>query len=118
MLGDPNLLMEAIANLVDNAVKFTAAGSEVVVSLRRSGEGAVLAVADQGPGIPAADHALMLRRFHRGEAGCIEASGPVPGHGIGLSLVAAIAALHEFRLVFSEAQPGCIASLYCPLLNV
>ena len=107
--GDTDLLMEAIANLVDNAVKFTAPGGLVQVSLRMQGGMPVVAVADDGPGIPLAERELVQRRFHRGER-----SWRVPGHGIGLSLVNAIATLHDFRFVLSDADPGCLASLYCP----
>lgn len=109
VLGDVDLLMEAIANLVDNAIKFTPRGGRVVVSLRAQGEVATVTVADDGPGITLAERQSVLRRFHRGER-----SWGVPGHGIGLSLVAAIATLHDFRFVLSDAQPGCMATLQGP----
>jgi signal transduction histidine kinase len=99
--GDRDLLFEAAANLVDNAVKFTPAGGSVTLRVYRRDEGAVLAVSDTGPGIPAAQRASALKRFYRGDR-----SRHVPGHGLGLSLVASIVRLHMFHLHMDDAEPG------------
>jgi signal transduction histidine kinase len=103
--GDRDLLFEAIANLVDNAVKFTPQGGRVELSLLRNGNEAVVRVCDTGPGIPADESELVTRRFYRSDK-----SRRDPGLGLGLSLVSAIAKLHGFSLKFSSG-PGCVAEL-------
>jgi signal transduction histidine kinase len=103
--GDRDLLFEAIANLVDNAVKFTPQGGRVELSLFRKGNEAVVRVCDTGPGIPADESELVTRRFYRSDK-----SRSDPGLGLGLSLVSAIAKLHGFSLKISGG-PGCVAEL-------
>jgi signal transduction histidine kinase len=103
--GDRDLLFEAIANLVDNAVKFTPQGGRVELSLLRSGSEAVVRVCDSGPGIPVGESQLVTRRFYRSDK-----SRRDPGLGLGLSLVSAIAKLHGFSLKISPG-PGCVAEL-------
>jgi signal transduction histidine kinase len=93
--GDASLLMEAIANLIDNAMKFGPAGGTVHVSVGPLGAGAAVTVADDGEGIPAADRALVTQRFYR-------ARSDGGGAGLGLSLVKAIADLHGFDLRFAD----------------
>jgi signal transduction histidine kinase len=100
--GDSSLLFEAVANLVDNALKFTPAGGRVVVrGFRRSGTIGV-EVVDTGPGIPPDEAALVLGRFYR-----TETSRNTPGSGLGLALVAAVARLHGMDLAIGDAGPGC-----------
>jgi signal transduction histidine kinase len=103
--GDRNLLFEAIANLVDNAVKFTPKGGSVDVSLARVGDEGVVGVCDNGLGIAAAERDLVTRRFCRSDK-----SRRDPGLDLGLSLVAAIAKLHGFRFCISPG-PGCVAEI-------
>jgi signal transduction histidine kinase len=103
--GDRDLLFEAIANLVDNAVKFTPEGGRVELSLSREGNEGVVRVRDTGPGIAAAEHDLVARRFYRSDK-----SRTNPGLGLGLSLVAAIAKLHGFRFTVSPG-PGCVVEI-------
>jgi signal transduction histidine kinase len=103
--GDRDLLFEAIANLVDNAVKFTPQGGRVELSLLRKGNEAVVRVCDTGPGIPAGESELVTGRFYRSDK-----SRRDPGLGLGLSLVSAIAKLHGFNLRISSG-PGCVAEL-------
>ena len=103
--GDRDLLFEAVANLVDNAVKFTPEGGRVEVSLHRSGDEAIVRVSDSGPGIPRDERDLVGRRFYRGDK-----SRCAPGLGLGLSLVHAIVKLHGFRLRIS-GSPGCVAEI-------
>ncbi len=98
--ADREMLFEAVANLVDNAVKFAPQNGRVQVSLL-PGEAPIIRVADSGSGIPQALRATMLRRF----AGA-EACRPVPGHGLGLSLVRAILRIHAFQLSMHDAAPG------------
>ena len=99
--GDPDLLFEAVANLLDNAVKFTPAGGTVRLTLSSQGE---LAVADSGPGLPEGVKDALLRRFVRGDK-----SRHLPGNGLGLSLVAAVTRLHGFAFDLQNAYPGCRA---------
>jgi len=103
--GDRDLLFEAIANLVDNAVKFTPEGGQVQLSLAREGDEGVVRVRDTGPGIAAAECEHVARRFYRSDKSRRE-----PGLGLGLSLVSAIAKLHGFNFKISSG-PGCVAEL-------
>jgi signal transduction histidine kinase len=97
---DRDLFVEAIANLLDNALKFTPPGGAVGLSLARTDRGFALEVRDTGPGIPAADRPLVVKRFYRGAA-----HQGVPGHGLGLSLVSAVAHLHGLELTLSDNAP-------------
>jgi signal transduction histidine kinase len=106
--GDRDLLFEAIANLVYNAVKFTPAGGIVELGLlHREGEAAIQ-VMDTGPGISESDSKAVTRRFFRSDKS--RSSG---GLGLGLSLVAAIVKLHNFRLTITPGT-GCTAEIACP----
>ncbi|OYY89398.1 MAG: histidine kinase [Sphingomonas sp. 28-66-16] len=100
--GDADLLFEAVGNLLDNAIKYTPDGGRIDVHLAA---GPVLRVSDSGPGIPADEQDRVTQRFHR-----VEASRQLPGNGLGLALVAAIARLHrlDFRV---GGAPGCVATL-------
>jgi signal transduction histidine kinase len=101
--GNRHLLFQAIANLVDNAVKYGASGGRIRLALRPDGPlgGPELVVADSGPGIPATDRARVLDRFVR-----LDASRSTPGSGLGLSLVAAIVRLHGAKLELEDNEPG------------
>jgi len=99
--GDGELLMEALANLVDNAVKFTPAGGRVRLFVGVEDEAPAIRVEDSGPGIPPGDRAAVLRRFYRGEA-----SRHTAGNGLGLSIVGAIVHLHHFRLKVRDQPQG------------
>ena len=104
--GDRDLLFEAVANLVDNAVKFTPQGGRVELSVRRVGNEAVVRVGDTGPGIATDERDLVGRRFYRAEK-----SRSHPGLGLGLSLVTAIVKLHGFRFTVSSGGPGCVVEI-------
>ena len=103
--GDRDLLFEAIANLVDNAVKFTPTGGSVELRVCQNGGETIVRVTDTGPGVPAAEQDLVKRRFYRSDK-----SRSKPGLGLGLSLVNAIAKLHGFDFTMS-AGPGCVAQI-------
>jgi signal transduction histidine kinase len=107
--GDRDLLFDAVANLVDNAIKHGREAGEVTVELNRSDSGAVIAVADDGPGIPLGEHQHVFRRFYR-----LERSRCTPGNGLGLSLVAAVARLHEARIKLLDNAPGLKVELRLP----
>lgn len=112
--GNRELVGQAIANLVDNALKYGAqpapgASPEVVISVDVDGEQAELVVADRGPGIPAVDRGRVMERFTR-----LEDSRSQPGAGLGLSLVAAVARLHGGELRLEDNGPGLRAILTLP----
>src|SRR5581483_6323598 len=109
MLGDRDLLFEAIANLVDNAVKHGRSDVEVAVVPASGGLGPRLVVTDLGPGIPAAEHARVFRRFYR-----LEESRSTPGNGLGLSLVQAVAQLHGAAIRLESMAPGLRVTLEFP----
>ena len=107
--GDREMIQQAVANLLDNAVKFSPAGAEVVITARTDARGTCIAVADRGPGIPEADRARATDRFFRGEA-----ARTTPGSGLGLALVQAVAHLHGGALLLEDNQPGLRAVLDLP----
>ena len=106
--GDGDLLFEAVANLLDNAIKFTPTNGRVKVLISERTLGPLVRVEDSGPGIPAGELTKVLRRFYRGDA-----SRQTPGTGLGLSLVASIARLHGFGLVLDDSAAGCCVELEC-----
>jgi signal transduction histidine kinase len=99
--GDRDLLFEAVANLVDNAIKFTPEGGKVEVELLRRDQEIVVRVADTGCGIGEEEREAVLRRFYRSDK-----IRTTPGVGLGLSLVAAIVKLHDFRLAIHPGPGG------------
>jgi signal transduction histidine kinase len=107
--GDRELIQQAVANLVDNAVKFAPPGGAVTLSATATQAGVAVAVVDQGPGIPEADRARAAERFFRGES-----ARNTPGSGLGLALVQAVAHLHGGSLRLSDAAPGLVAILSLP----
>ncbi|MGC1547395.1 MAG: HAMP domain-containing sensor histidine kinase [Rhodanobacter sp.] len=109
--ADPTLLFEALGNLVGNAIKFTPTGGRVDLSIARIEPGvARIEVADTGPGIPPEQRHAVWQRFYRGEG-----SMQTPGHGLGLSIVAAIAKLHDFQLHIDGDQSGTRIRMDCRL---
>ncbi|HVZ90524.1 MAG TPA: HAMP domain-containing sensor histidine kinase [Rhizomicrobium sp.] len=107
--GNRSLISQALANLVDNAIKYTPSGGHIVVWPEMTPEGVDLIVADTGPGIPAEERARVVERFVR-----LEASRNSPGTGLGLSLVAAVARLHGARLILEDNGPGLKAIVRFP----
>jgi signal transduction histidine kinase len=106
--GDPDLLFEALGNLIDNAVKFTPRGGAVVLLLAKGVEGPELAVIDNGSGIAPEERQAVVQRFYRSQKDQAR-----PGAGLGLSIVAAITHLHGFALVLEDAGPGLGAFIQC-----
>ncbi|MBR0778511.1 HAMP domain-containing histidine kinase [Bradyrhizobium diazoefficiens] len=107
--GDRDLLFDAIANLVDNAIKHGRAGGRVTVTCRGAGGNALIAVADDGPGVPAGQRDQVFKRFYR-----LEQSRYTPGNGLGLSLVAAVARLHGAEIALQDGAPGLTVQLSFP----
>jgi signal transduction histidine kinase len=106
--GDRDLLIEAVANLVDNAVKFTPAGGQVEIGLFRSNGENIVRVKDTGSGISEHERDAVLRRFYRSDK-----IRHTSGLGLGLNLVAAIVKLHGFRFTILQG-PGCVVEIACP----
>jgi signal transduction histidine kinase len=106
--GDRDLLFEAVANLVDNAIKFTPEGGRVDINLIRENDETIVRVSDTGCGIGEQEREAVLRRFYRSDK-----IRNTPGVGLGLSLVAAIVKLHGFRLAV-HAGPGGRMEIICP----
>jgi len=119
--GNRELISQALANLVENAIKYgqpalqplgadTAADSKaILIEARRDGDSVLLSVTDHGPGIPEADRGHAVERFVR-----LEASRTQPGSGLGLSLASAVATLHGGALKLGDAHPGLRATLALP----
>ena len=104
-LGDRDLWLQALSNLLDNAMKYTPEGGTIRVSLRQSAAAWTLVVADSGPGIPAEEREHVLQRFYR-----LESHRGTEGSGLGLSLVAAVCSLHQARLELG-GEPGLVVTI-------
>jgi signal transduction histidine kinase len=102
MLGDPSLLFEALANLVENAIKFAPLKGHVRVCLFSDVNCVGVSIRDDGPGISVEERQAVLGRFYRGEA-----SRHTPGNGLGLSLANAVATMHGMEIRFADVQSGC-----------
>ncbi len=99
--GDRDLLFQAIANLLDNALKYTLEGGRAALALSAEGTDAVIEVSDDGPGIPAEERERVLERFYR-----LDESRGTPGAGLGLALVTTVAELHHAELRLRDHHPG------------
>jgi len=104
--GEKGLLGQVLANLIENALRHTPAGSKITVSVKRKGNRISLEVSDAGPGVPADERENVLRRLYR-----IEKSRTTPGNGLGLSLVAAIVDMHGGKLALTDNNPGLRVSV-------
>ena len=105
--GDRDMIQQAVANLLDNALKFSPEGSTIRVGAGTDpNTGTFITVADEGPGIPEADRERATQRFFRGES-----ARSTPGSGLGLSLVQAVATLHGGGLRLADNRPGLRATL-------
>jgi signal transduction histidine kinase len=109
--GDRHLLSQALANLLDNALKY--GDREIVVTVSRADGRAILEVADRGPGIPERDREAVFDRFVR-----LEPSRSTPGNGLGLSLVRAVAHRHNATVALADNRPGLKVRLEFPELPI
>ncbi len=107
--GDRDLLFQALANLLDNAVKYAPAGGRIDLLLEAGAQGPTVTVADNGPGVAPEFRQRVFERFWRADD-----SRSTRGSGLGLSLVAAVAALHEAHVELQDNQPGLRISLGFP----
>jgi signal transduction histidine kinase len=115
VVGNRELIGQALANLLDNALKYGAReeggpAAPVGISARRVGDRVLIAVSDRGPGIPEADRGRVLERFVR-----LEGARTRPGFGLGLSLTAAVARLHGGALSLEDNAPGLKVTLSLPM---
>jgi signal transduction histidine kinase len=110
--GDGELLAQMFTNLIDNALGHTPAGTQIVSTLSLCNGLVTASIADNGPGIPASERSNVLARFYR-----LDRSRNMPGSGLGLALVAAIASLHEIRVSLEDNAPGLRVKLEFPVLK-
>ncbi|ONF42267.1 two-component sensor histidine kinase [Marinobacter lutaoensis] len=99
--GDRDLLFQMVSNLIDNAIKYTPEHGRIAVAVRREGSEAIFEVSDSGIGIPDDEKEHVFQRFYR-----VGKSRSLPGNGLGLSLVSAVAEIHQGRIVLSDTYPG------------
>ena len=113
VLGDRQLLAQALTNLLDNALKYGARDGDkpaITVTGALEGDKVVITVADHGPGIPAEDRGRVTERFVR-----LDESRTKPGNGLGLSLVSGVMKLHKGTLALEDNAPGLKARLVLPV---
>ena len=99
--GDRELLVQALVNLIENAISHTPGGASIQLGVRPDGDGVAVVVADDGPGIPESERENVLQPFKR-----LDRSRHTPGNGLGLALVRAVAELHGAQLRLTDNQPG------------
>ncbi len=109
--GDRDLLTQLLANLIENALRHTPEGSLINISVEGSAGRARVSVCDNGPGVPDAERERVFRRLYR-----LDKSRSTPGTGLGLSLVAAVAALHDASVELSDNEPGLAVIVEFPLV--
>jgi len=112
--GEADLLVQMFANVLDNAIKYTPSGGDIRVQLRIGAAGSAghgVVISDSGPGIPVVERKNVFRRFYRVESSRTE----LPGHGLGLSLVQAIAQYHFGSVELGSANPGLQVRIKLPV---
>lgn len=109
ILGDRELLIQLFSNLMENALRHTPEGTRIVMGGVSSSNGVLAEFSDNGPGIPESERGRVFRRFYR-----LERSRTTPGNGLGLSLVAAVADLHQAGIELSDNKPGLKVTLHFP----
>jgi signal transduction histidine kinase len=111
--GDRNLLVQLFANLIENAIRHCPQGAQIKAGLRTDRGRVVVTISDNGPGIPAAERDKVFRRLYR-----LESSRTTPGSGLGLSMVAAIAKLHDAQIALNDNAPGLRVDLSFPAAKI
>lgn len=107
--GDGDLLAQAVANLIENAIRHCPSGATILLQGSSQKDGVVIAVADNGPGIPDDDKPHVFDRLYR-----VEKSRTTPGNGLGLALVKAVADLHGATIELADNEPGTVVSITIP----
>ena len=108
--GDRDLLFQAVANVIENAIKYTPQRGNLSISLIRLGNQAVITIADNGPGIPEEERENVFRRFYR-----LDQSRSSSGNGLGLSMVSAVVAMHSGTIELHSNNPGLRTVITLPL---
>jgi signal transduction histidine kinase len=112
VLGDRNLIAQVLSNLLDNAIKYCAAGDQLTLLLQEAGDRHLMRVSDTGPGLPDDMKGEAFERFVRAER-----DRGIKGHGLGLALVRAIAARHGARMTMPEGSHGFALEILWPRLQ-
>jgi signal transduction histidine kinase len=111
--GDRELLAQMLVNIIENAIRHCAAGTQITISAEKLPADQVgVTVSDNGPGIPFEDHERVLKRFVK-----LDMSLHSDGSGLGLALVAAVADLHHARIRLANANPGLAVAISLPRLQ-
>jgi signal transduction histidine kinase len=110
VFGDSQLILQALANLIENSITHGSAAPVIVISMDDQGSGVSLAVGDNGPGVPEAERGKVQERFYR-----LDKSRSSKGSGLGLALVTAIANLHGAKLKLDDNNPGLIVRMDFPV---
>ncbi len=111
-MGDRDLLFQALANVIENAIKYTQENGHISVVLSQLDNEAVITIADNGPGIPAEERERVFRRFYR-----LDRSRSTTGNGLGLSMVAAVVTMHQGQIRLMDNDPGLKTVMQFPLLG-
>lgn len=111
-IGDRDLLFQALANVIENAIKYTQENGHISVILSQLDNDAVITIADNGPGIPAEERERVFRRFYR-----LDRSRSTTGNGLGLSMVAAVVTMHQGQIRLMDNDPGLKTVMQFPLLG-
>ena len=110
--GDRDLLFQALANVIENAIKYTPEKGRIYVSLKHAKEQIVITIADNGPGIPENERERVFRRFYR-----LDQSRSTAGNGLGLSMVSAIVGMHNGEITLSDNHPGLRTEIRFPIFR-
>ncbi len=110
--GDRDLIFQSIANLIENAIKYTPQQGTIRLLLSRQNNEAIITIADDGPGIPPAERIHVFRRFYR-----LDQSRNSSGSGLGLSLVSAVVGMHKGSIELHDNYPGLRAIIRLPLIK-
>lgn len=109
--GDRDLLFQAFANVIENAIKYTPNNGNLSVSLIKLSTNLIVTIADNGPGIPASERENVFRRFYR-----LDQSRSSSGNGLGLSMVSAVISLHNGTITMEDNTPGLRIVVRLPLI--
>ncbi len=109
VFGDRDLIAQQVSNLLENILEHTPASTNGWIRLQAHSDGALLQVGDEGPGIPIEEQGKVFERFYR-----VDKSRNKPGNGLGLSLVASIASVHNAQMALHERAPGCVIDITFP----
>ena len=110
VIGDQDMLFQALANILDNAIKYTPAHGIIQVTVAEDANQAIICICDNGPGIQADDHEKVFQRFVR-----LDHSRSKPGNGLGLSLARALLHLHDATVELSSNHPGLCVKVEMPI---